>query len=482
MKIVVLGAGALGCAIGGTLTATGNEVWLVNRDARQVDVMNRVGLTMRSGGGAEAIDRVVKVNATTHARGVDLASGPVALIIVLVKSFHTHEVIESATGVISEHTSVLSLQNGVGHEDVLSAAVGKHRVLAGKTYTGGVMLGPGHVIAGIAGKETIIGELGGQASERTARIAEVFRHAGLATTVSHDILATIWEKLFVNVATGALSGITRLTYGHLYQVPEVEACAMAAVAEAMAVAQAAGIAITTTDPRAPWVKAAAGLPFEFKASMLQSLEAGSVTEIDFVNGAVVAMGQKYGVATPVNQTLVACMKGVEKSLPPRSPTSCGSLPPEGVAPCLGRPRAAASVTSGNVRRRTQKSYVEHVAIRVKDIHWHIRFFYEALGMDVREIDGDPANPAQYWTIGGLQLINVPGFDAPPANEAGWLAHLGVMVEDLDAAITACHAFGVKELPQGRNWLQLPDGLAVELIQAAPGSVAAALRVNPRALV
>ena len=63
--------------------------------------------------------------------------------------------------------------------------------------------------------------------------------------------------------------------------------------------------------------------------------------------------------------------------------------------------------------------------------------------------------------------------------AGWLAHLGVMVDDLEAALKAAEPWGVKALPQGRNWLQLPDGLAVELIQAAPGSVAAALAVQPR---
>lgn len=129
---------------------------------------------------------------------------------------------------------------------------------------------------------------------------------------------------------------------------------------------------------------------------------------------------------------------------------------------------------------TKKSYVEHVAVRVKDILWHINFFYEALGMDVRKIDGDPASPKQYWTIGGMQFISTPDFEAPPSNDAGWLAHLGVMVEDLNLAIAECHKFGVKALPQGRNWLQLPDGLAVELIHAAPGSVAQALQVNPRA--
>lgn len=129
---------------------------------------------------------------------------------------------------------------------------------------------------------------------------------------------------------------------------------------------------------------------------------------------------------------------------------------------------------------TQKSYVEHVAVRVKDIQWHINFFYEALGMDVREIDGTTDAPRQYWTIGGMQLMSTPGFEAPPTNDAGWLAHLGIMVEDLEAAITEVNKFGVKPLPQGRNWLQLPDGLALELIQASPDAVARVLAVNPRA--
>ena len=129
---------------------------------------------------------------------------------------------------------------------------------------------------------------------------------------------------------------------------------------------------------------------------------------------------------------------------------------------------------------TNKAYVEHVAIRVKDIHWHIKFFYEVLGMDVREIDGPTDNPRQYWTLGGLQFMATPDFEAQPSNDAGWLGHLGVMVDDLDAAIEEAKKWGVKQLPQGRNWLQLPDGLAVELIQAAPGTVSQALSVNPRA--
>jgi catechol 2,3-dioxygenase-like lactoylglutathione lyase family enzyme len=126
------------------------------------------------------------------------------------------------------------------------------------------------------------------------------------------------------------------------------------------------------------------------------------------------------------------------------------------------------------------SYVEHVAVRVKDIHWHIKFFHEVLGMTVREIDGPADAPRQYWTIGGMQLMSTPDFETAPSADSGWLAHLGIMVHDLELALREAQTWGVKELPQGRNWLQLPDGLALELIQAHGDAVAQALAVKSRA--
>jgi 2-dehydropantoate 2-reductase len=205
----------------------------------------------------------------------------------------------------------MSLQNGLGHEEIIAEVVGRKRVLAGKTYKGAVLLAPGHVIAGVRGKETILGELDGRTSERATGIAAAFERAGLAAIVSTNIMGTMWDKLLINVATGALAGITRLPYGGLYAVPEVKACALAAVAEGIAVARAAGVAISYADPEGPWTKAAAGLPPEFKTSLLQSLEKGARTEVDYINGSVVRWGAKYGVPTPVNQALVACVKGIE---------------------------------------------------------------------------------------------------------------------------------------------------------------------------
>ena len=310
MKICVLGAGALGCAIGGVLTEAGHEVWLINRNTAQVEAMSQRGLVLRSDG----IDRTVRVRVVTTAAGVSPASGPADLLIVLVKSFHTAEAMHSALGLLGPETVVLSLQNGLGHVDILAGIVGGERVLAGKTYAGGTQLAPGYVEAGTRGKRTLIGEPAGGLSARATAIAGAFSAAGLDTTVSDNIMGVAWDKLLINVATGALSAITRLTYGGLYSVPEVEACALAAVAEAMAVARASGVTLSIDNPAQAWQIASAGLPYEFKASMLQSLEKGSVTEVDYINGAVVRQGALCGVPTPVNQTLVAAIKGIEKNL------------------------------------------------------------------------------------------------------------------------------------------------------------------------
>jgi catechol 2,3-dioxygenase-like lactoylglutathione lyase family enzyme len=122
-----------------------------------------------------------------------------------------------------------------------------------------------------------------------------------------------------------------------------------------------------------------------------------------------------------------------------------------------------------------RAYVEHVAIRVRDLDWHRRFFAEVFGMTVRDVDGERDAPRQVWTIGGIQLIADP--EAPETD--GRFAHLGVMADDAEAAIRAAELRGVRGGAKGRNWLELPDGLVVEVLQAGSGSVAAALAVDPR---
>ena len=308
MKICMLGAGALGGTLGGVLTEGGHDVRLVDAWKAHVDAMNTRGLVLREGG----VDRTVRVRARTDCTGI----GPVDLVVVLVKSYDTDAAVGAAltAGVVGPSTVVMSMQNGLGHEDVIAGIVGRERTMAGKTYTGGVVLAPGHLIAGTRGKESIVGELDGSVTDRARRIAATFTAAGLETSVSDNIVGTIWDKLFINVGTGALAGITRLTYGDLYRVREIEACALEAITEAMAVAKALGVGISTARPEDAWRHASAGLPPEFKTSMLQSLDKGLPTEIDFINGSVVRAGERAGVSTPVNRTIVALMKGVEVGL------------------------------------------------------------------------------------------------------------------------------------------------------------------------
>jgi 2-dehydropantoate 2-reductase len=306
VKICFVGAGALGCAIGGTLAKAGSQVTLVDLNKAHVDAINRDGLIMREDGE----DHPVKVRAAIDCQDV----GVVDLVIVLVKSNVTRAAIEAAKPIVGPDTIVMSIQNGLGHEDVLAEVVGQEHLLAGKTYVGGVLLEPGHVIAGVAEKLTYIGELDGSVTDRVTKVAAEFKQAGLNTVVSHNIVGTIWDKLLINVATGAVSAVTGLVYGGLYKVPEVEATAIAAVAEAMAVAKAQGVELSIKEPKDAWIMAADGLPFEFKTSMLQSLERGQTTEIDFINGSVVRAGKACGIPTPVNETLVACVKGIEHRL------------------------------------------------------------------------------------------------------------------------------------------------------------------------
>jgi catechol 2,3-dioxygenase-like lactoylglutathione lyase family enzyme len=109
-------------------------------------------------------------------------------------------------------------------------------------------------------------------------------------------------------------------------------------------------------------------------------------------------------------------------------------------------------------------YLEHTAVRVKDLQWHIRFFKEALGMSVMNATGPADDPIQVWVQaanggGRVQLVAAKDFDGPE----GRLVHLGISCDDLDAAVEEVYKWGVTQLPQGRNWIKLPDGMEIELI-------------------
>ena len=306
-RIVIAGSGALGSALGGTLAAHGADVWLITRNAAHRRAITDQGLTL------VAPDDELVVRPNIAESGQAIGGAPADLIIILCKSADTANAARDALACAGPETLVVSLQNGLGQEAILTDIFGVERVIGGKTYAGGVMLAPGRGLATVAGKRTLIGELGGGLSPRCQAMARQLQAHGVPCEASANLAGVIWDKLLVNVATGALTALTRMTYGEIYADSDLAQSAFAAVAEAMAVAQAKGIALSIRTPQEAWAMAGANLPDSFRTSMLQTLEMGRRSEIDFINGAVVREGERLGIATPVNRLLVACIHGVENS-------------------------------------------------------------------------------------------------------------------------------------------------------------------------
>ena len=296
MKIAILGGGgAMGGLFGGYLARAGNDVTLIDVSQAAIEAITANGLAIEEKDGSVP---VIPVRATSDAGSV----GPVDLIVNFVKCYHTDAAIRSAAPMIGDGTTILSLQNGWGNADRIAAIAGRERVVVGLTYHSGTLLAPGRVKHPGAGL-THLGELDGAMSPRLALIAETFGAAGIEAVTTPRILDEIWKKLALNACTLPTSGLLGFFAHELVAFDGAKKVMAAILREVVDVAQANGIAL---DYDERWLaittlleKAIGG-----KASMLQDVEAKRQTEIEVINGAIVAAGARVGVATPVNQTMV----------------------------------------------------------------------------------------------------------------------------------------------------------------------------------
>jgi 2-dehydropantoate 2-reductase len=300
MKTVIMGAGAMGGLFGGLLTLSGENVWLVGNKKEQVDTISSVGLTFEEKGKPQ----IIPMKATS-----DVASaGKADLVIFFVKTYDTEQAVLDALILEKEDTIFLTLQNGLGNEEVICKRIDRKKVVLGVTNHGATLLGPGHIHHAGWGK-TEIGELDGRVTERANRIALIFQRAGIETHVSSQIYDLIWEKLLINVGINALTALTGLKNGQLLDYPETLRLMEALVSEAAEVAKKKGIRIEGNPIEK--VRKIAEATRGNRSSMGQDFDYKRRTEIDSINGAIVREAKNLGISAPYNQMITDLIKVIE---------------------------------------------------------------------------------------------------------------------------------------------------------------------------
>ncbi|SIR57980.1 ketopantoate reductase [Haladaptatus litoreus] len=294
MDIVVFGAGSLGSLVGGLL-AREHKVTLVGRDPHATEVRES---GLRVGG---EFDFRVHPNATSD--GNELRAD---CAIVTVKAFQTEAAAEQlATG---EFDAVLSLQNGMGNEEILAEHLDSP-ILAGTASYGAVLTDPGTVeCTGIG--EIVLGARKGGGSEAARRLGTAFTSAGIETEIAADMPRRLWEKLAVNAGINPTTALSRVENGAVLS-GEANEIAATAARETARVARADGVELTDEDAVSA-VETVADATVSNVSSMRQDVESERKTEIDAINGYVVARGGKHGIETPVNRTLSGLVKTWER--------------------------------------------------------------------------------------------------------------------------------------------------------------------------
>jgi 2-dehydropantoate 2-reductase len=291
MQIIVLGAGAIGSLYGAKLAAE-NDVILIARP-EHVAAINSRGLCIE---GIEA--RTVRVPAASEVQQI----GSDALILLTTKVTASAAALEPIAPLIRDDTTILCLQNGLGSEQIARAALGKRGVvLRGITQFGAIFDTPG-VIKYMAAGYTVI-----EHHERSERIASALTAAGLNCRISSNIVREVWHKTVFNCVVNPITAILGCEVGGIAN-PQLLPLKRLVIDECVAVAVTQGVMFEID-----FMQEINGVfaPSRNIVSMLQDLRHGHPTEIDYMNGAVAALGSEQNVPCPVNKALTAIIKAME---------------------------------------------------------------------------------------------------------------------------------------------------------------------------
>lgn len=301
MNFLIVGPGAMGCLFAARLKKAGHEVTLLDHIEQRAGLINKQGIRVEGILG----DYTVKVPTVTGTIPVEPD-----VAVICVKANETRKASEDIRPLIGPKAYVLTLQNGMGNLEILQKVFGKERALGGVTAEGATLLGDGHVRhAGQGdtrfGSEAPIGAA-------LADMVAAFNDAGFKTQSAENVSSLIWGKLIVNVGINALTAITRLKNGRLPDVAGTMAVMEKAVNEAVAVSKAKGIDLPYKDPLGRVVEVCRATAANI-ASMLQDVLKQDITEVKFINGAIVREGKALGIPTPVNETLACLVQAIQET-------------------------------------------------------------------------------------------------------------------------------------------------------------------------
>jgi 2-dehydropantoate 2-reductase len=328
MRILIIGAGAIGCFVGAKLARTGAKITLVGRQ-RLVDAVHKRGLVIAERGIQLSVQDIEAVTSVADAFGVEETYD---LAVLSVKSYDTEAAVDELKSVTTASLPILSLQNGVGNEEILAAAFGPEQTIAGAITTPVAMPEPGRVEVHKAEGQVTLALLTSDTASSSPRrlfvgaLLNSFRQGGFRVSLASDWRALKWTKLLLNMVGNATSAILDWTPQRVFADRRMATLEVWALREALAVMHAQGLVPISLGGYPVPLLAWAGrvLPTSFLGYILGKVGAGGrggkmpslhmdlstgkgKSEVAYLNGAVARKGAELGIPTPVNRALTAVL-------------------------------------------------------------------------------------------------------------------------------------------------------------------------------
>ena len=303
MKIGIVGAGAMGSLFGGRLSKAGHEVLLYDIYREHVETIQRDGLVIEDL--ASGKQELCRPGATTKAEDLE----GVQILVIFVKSAATESVARQFSQITGKRTIAVTVQNGLGNEGILKEHFGEQRCAAGVTSQGATFLGPGRIRHAGRGPTHLC--MSDRDNGKLEGFVAALNQAGMETDLEENIDDLIWSKLVINVGINALTALTGLPNGRLLEFSDTKALMADLVAEAVLVAENKGVQLTYPEPL-QMVYQVAEKTGGNRSSMLQYFDRKRLSEIDFINGAIVREAQALGLEVPVNRAVTRVVRVLDE--------------------------------------------------------------------------------------------------------------------------------------------------------------------------